>query len=98
MRENEKARLWRKAMGFSREQLARLTGYSASAIVDIEAGKYRNTGHPVPEPVMRRYRLICGAITAGLSFDWFRAKVTSDEAVRELVFPVAKQQQGRDAP
>jgi len=97
MQEHEKAYLWRRAMGYSRAKLARLTGYSQSAIADIEAGRYRNTGHPIPAYVMTRYRMMCGAVTANLSFDWYRARVTTSEAVREVTFPVARQHDG-DAP
>jgi transcriptional regulator with XRE-family HTH domain len=96
MMEHEKAYLWRRAMGFSRRKLSGMTGFSESAIADIEAGRYRNTGHPIPSAIMTRYRTVCGAVTAQLSFDWFRAKLTTDER-REIEFPVARQHNG-DAP
>jgi transcriptional regulator with XRE-family HTH domain len=75
MTEHEKARLWRQAMGLSRKRLSDLTGYSVSSISDIEAGMYRFTGRPVPPHVMKRYRTACGAVTADVSFDWYRAKI-----------------------
>jgi transcriptional regulator with XRE-family HTH domain len=92
MLEHEKAHLWRKAMGLSRRKLASLIGLSESNIADIEAGVYRINKRPVPEPIMRRYRMLCGAVTAGLAFDWYRAKLKTDER-REIEFPVVKKQE-----
>jgi transcriptional regulator with XRE-family HTH domain len=92
MLEHEKARLWRRAMGLSRRKLSDLTGMSESNIADIETGTYRANRHPVPRAVMQRYRLVCGAITAGLTFDWYRAKLKTSER-REIEFPVAKKQE-----
>jgi transcriptional regulator with XRE-family HTH domain len=72
MPEAEKARLWRIAMGFSRRELAQLTGFSESLIADIEVGHYRENEHPISDRAMRRYRLACAAITADVHFDWYR--------------------------
>jgi transcriptional regulator with XRE-family HTH domain len=87
--ENEKAYLWRKAMGFSRAKLARLTGFSASNIADIETGIYRENGKPIADTTMQRYRLACGALTADVRFNWYRAKVKVNGTSVDI--PVARE-------
>jgi transcriptional regulator with XRE-family HTH domain len=82
--ENEKAYLWRKAMGLSRKRLSDMTGYSISSIIDIEKGTYRQNGNPVPPSVLKRYRTACGAVTADVVFDWYRARLKSETVVRDL--------------
>ncbi len=68
--EHERARNWRENAGLTRAALAKLTGYSYSAIQDIERGTHPN-GNPVPHTAMQRYRLACAAISANLvRFDW----------------------------
>jgi transcriptional regulator with XRE-family HTH domain len=79
--ENEKAYLWRRAMGFSRAKLARLTGFSA--------GIYRENGKPIADATMQRYRLACGALTADVSFNWYRAKVSVNGTSVDI--PVARE-------
>jgi transcriptional regulator with XRE-family HTH domain len=77
MTEHEKARLWRQAMGLSRKALSQATGFSVSSIADIEAGRYRENGHPIPAAVFQKYRLACGAVTADVKFNWYRATARS---------------------
>jgi len=86
--EHEKAHLWRRAMGLSRADLARLTGFSESNIADIESGTYRENGKPISPHTMQRYRLACGALTADVSFNWFRATLNVNG--KSIDFPVGK--------
>jgi len=71
--EHERARQWRDACGLTREQLSALSGYSESAIKQMETGK-NSAGDPVGDDAWQRYRLICAAIMAGLDFDWRRVR------------------------
>lgn len=70
--EATKARQWREAMGLSRSALAELSGYSETAIRQFEAGgatvggAFETTG----DAAFHRYRLVCGALTARLRFNW----------------------------
>jgi hypothetical protein len=66
---SELAKEWRTRNRYSRPQLSELTGYSPSAIQDIEEAIYRSPPHPVSPEVMRRYRLICAAVEHKLT-DW----------------------------
>lgn len=59
--EHQAARQWRESAGLSRAQLAKLTGYSISAIQDYERGTL-STGRPVDPAMMQRFRLACAAI------------------------------------
>lgn len=59
--EHTRARQWRENAGLSRQQLAKLTGFSVSAIQDYERGTL-STGRPVDPAMMQRFRLACAAI------------------------------------
>lgn len=66
-----KARCWRtNVMGLSRPELAKLTGYSKNQIVIFESGVNPISGDKVGDREMSRYRTVCGAVMAGLEFDW----------------------------
>lgn len=71
--EHERARHWRETLGLTRAQLAELSGYSESAIKQMEWGK-NSAGDPVGDDAWQRYRLVCAAIMAGLDFDWRRVR------------------------
>ncbi len=58
-----------KSMGFSRRELAELTGYGERTIAAFEAGEFA-PGKPVDERTMRTYRLACASISFGVEFDW----------------------------
>lgn len=70
------AREWRKRAGFSIEQLARLTGYSANHISMIE----RQVRDPKPRSWLR-YKLACAAALLGVEFDWTDVKLATPEKV-----------------
>lgn len=75
--EHELARRWRlNIMRLSAVDLAKLTHYSVSSIVDFERGHYRGVDKPIEPDVMARYRLVCAAVAAGLDFDWRTCKAT----------------------
>jgi transcriptional regulator with XRE-family HTH domain len=74
-REHHDAHEWRKAMKLSRRELAELTGYSERAIQNFEQGK-RHDGAPITAESMRAYKVACGFLTAGLSFDWRSVRCT----------------------
>lgn len=68
---HQRAKTWRKKkMRYTRAQFAELSGYSMSAIADVERGFTRgDTAHLIRPEMLKRYRLICAAIEAGLT-DW----------------------------
>ena len=69
--EHERALWWREnVVGLSRSELAKRIGYSETAIMNIELGVQQDTGRPVEERAMLRYRLACAAITLDVLFDW----------------------------
>jgi transcriptional regulator with XRE-family HTH domain len=76
--EHELARQWRERMGWSRAELAKLIGYSLSAIADYESGRSRSSGKPIGDNEWLRYRLACAAITAHIEFDWTSCRVEID--------------------
>lgn len=60
---------WRRNMGFSRADLAELSGFSESLIRDFEAGTRRGKSpehRGIDEASWRRYGLACAAIEADL--------------------------------
>jgi transcriptional regulator with XRE-family HTH domain len=67
--EHELARQWREGRGLTRPQLSRLTGFSVESIQAYERGT-NSAGDPIPASAMLRYRTACGAIHAGITFDW----------------------------
>ena len=73
MTEHEKARAWRLKNKYTRDQLAKLTGYSPEAIYWFERGctpprgKGRKRGK-IPAWVWQRYRLACAGL--GVPFEW----------------------------
>ena len=69
--EHERALWWREnVVGLSRSALAERTGYSEAVIMNMELGVQQDTGRPVDERAMLRYRLACAAITLDVHFDW----------------------------
>lgn len=79
MSEHEKAKIWRERRGYSRQQLADLTGYSAVSIFWFERGttptrpgktRYKD----IAEQVWQRYKLACAAVDyqekAARKFNW----------------------------
>lgn len=63
-------------MRLSRVELSKLIGLSVSTIQDYETGHHRAKGTPIQPEEWTRYRLMCGALTAGLVFDWKTCSVT----------------------
>ena len=86
MTEHDKARQWRENLGLTKEQLARLTGYSREAIHLFERGatptrtwSTRRTTYKAKEidfkgPVWLRFRNCCAGVAAQLEakrrFGW----------------------------
>ena len=71
MNEHEKARAWRESAGYTRPQLANLTGYSIAAIQNYEVGYNRASKRPIASRDMRTYRLACAAVAHRLlAFNW----------------------------
>jgi DNA-binding XRE family transcriptional regulator len=63
----ERFHAWRLKNGYTRVDLAKLTGFSASTIADLETGIVRGSRvRPVPMAAQRRYRLCLAAIAHGL--------------------------------
>ena len=54
---------WENVVGLSRSELAERIGYSEAAITNMELGVEQDTGQPVGERAMLRYRLACAAFT-----------------------------------
>lgn len=46
-----------------------MSGYSATQIQLFELGR-TNTGDPIAPAAWHKYKLICAAVMAGLTFDW----------------------------
>jgi len=64
----EKAKNWRVRNRYTIKEIARLCGYSASTVADLETGVVRGpNARPVPPETMHRYRLCCAAIEHGLT-------------------------------
>jgi hypothetical protein len=71
MNQHEKAKAWRIRNGYQKAALSKLTGFSRTSIDEFETGFYRKDGRPIGERAMRRYRLICAAISHGnADWDW----------------------------
>jgi transcriptional regulator with XRE-family HTH domain len=70
---HERARAWREKRGLTLDQLSELTGYSVSALRQLEAGK-RFGGARHSEWVVERYRMACAGaeaqIKSGRRFEW----------------------------
>jgi transcriptional regulator with XRE-family HTH domain len=82
--EHESARQWRDAMGLSRIELAKRSGYSAGSIRDFEQGRKSN-GEPIDPNAWRRYKLTCAALTAGIDFDWITVSFEITERKTVLI-------------
>jgi transcriptional regulator with XRE-family HTH domain len=65
--EAAKAKQWRKARGFTLDELAHLSGYSVSAIVWFERG-ITPAGTPTDPYAWHRYRRICSSIQQDRDF------------------------------
>ena len=61
--EAAKAKQWRKARGFTLDELAHLSGYSVSAIVWFERG-ITPAGTPTDRYAWTRFKRICHSIDA----------------------------------
>lgn len=72
--EHEAARQWRENLGLTRAALSDLTGFSQQSIADYESG-FQTKGTPVDPDAFKRYKLVCAAIHAGLSFDWHKVEL-----------------------
>ena len=55
---------WRKRLGFSQADAARVLGISVSRIADYETGIKRGTDRPAPIP--KHIALACAAVALGL--------------------------------
>lgn len=75
MDEPQRARHWRETVvKLSREQLAKRTGYSVTAIQIFERGK-NWLDVKATENAWKKYRMACAAVHVGVNgFDWERAK------------------------
>lgn len=73
--EHRLARAWRERMGLSLDALSKATGYSIARIRDFETGVSQARNLPIGESEMARYRMVCAAVLAGLSFDWDELRV-----------------------
>jgi hypothetical protein len=64
--ELQRAQDWRNARNLTMQQLAELTGYSASNICRFEGGvipaSQTQPEHPVTPKAFRRYKMICLAV------------------------------------
>ena len=81
--EHERARWWREnIVKLSRRELAERIGVSESTITNFELGHVRETGKPIDENAMLRYRLACAAITLGVEFDWLTCALEPRTPVR----------------
>lgn len=61
-----RCRRWRvEKMELTREQLATLTGFSASMIKD-----YERPDRAIDERARKRYRMACAAVEFGIEMDW----------------------------
>lgn len=65
------AKAWRERLKLTRPMLSTLTGFSMTSIQSFETGRRRD-GKPIEEQALRRYRLCCAAVDAGLdqTFQW----------------------------
>lgn len=80
--EHVRAKWWREHIAqLSQRELAALTGFSISRIVDIEAGVTRGSGEPIDSATMTRYRMVCAAVTLGARFDWLTLSLVPQTAV-----------------
>lgn len=85
MNESERALYWRKhVVKLTREQLAKRTGYSVTAIQIFERG--RNwLDVDATENAWKKYRLACAAVHLGVHhFDWEHTKCVSTAARRPV--------------
>ena len=73
MKPHAAAKAWREKRGLDLDQLSELTGYSVSALRQLEAGK-RFGGASHSEWVWQRYRMACAGAEAqlksGRRFEW----------------------------
>lgn len=77
--EHEWARWWREhVVALDRAELAKLTGWSADSIKDMERGTTRE-GKPIDPHARRRYRLACAAVHAERA-QWFWTMVGTPPA------------------
>lgn len=84
--EHERARWWREnVVRLSRPELAKRIGMSPSRILDYEAGHRRDTGKAIEPEQMRRYRMLCAAVTMGLQFDWLECRLEPAGRVKVIV-------------
>ena len=67
------ARAWRERRGLDLDQLSELSGYSVSALRQLEAGK-RFGGASHSQWAWHRYRMVCAGVEAqlrsGRVFEW----------------------------
>lgn len=73
MKPHLSAKAWRERRGLDLDALSELTGYSVSALRQLEAGK-RFGGAAHSEWVWHRYRMACAGVEAqlrsGKEFGW----------------------------
>lgn len=81
MTEPEKARRWRESLGLTMAQLAKLTGYSVSAICWFERGQTPPRSYPrqragkresqeIDPRVWTRWKRACHSVATRQKFDW----------------------------
>lgn len=72
------ARYWREeVLELTRDQLAALTGFSASSIKDFE-----HPGKDIDPMARKRYRLACAAVAMGIQFDWLTTSLQIQQPVK----------------
>ncbi|MBB4066770.1 helix-turn-helix domain-containing protein [Gellertiella hungarica] len=83
--EHLKARYWREeVLELTRDQLAALTGFSASSIKDFE-----NPSKDIDPMARKRYRLACAAVAMGIQFDWLTTSLKIQQPVQITIGPDA---------
>lgn len=81
--EGAKARWWReRIMRWTREELATRTGYSVDAIDGYERN-CNSRGTLISAKSWQRYRLACGMISSGKTFDWVVATTPINPELRQ---------------
>jgi hypothetical protein len=77
MTEHDKARRWRERNSLSMQQLAKLTGYSVSAICWFERGQTPDRpkqsgrkGREIDPRVWIRYKRACHSVATREKFEW----------------------------